>query len=460
MNMEIRMLVALGIGLILMILLIAKTKLHPVMVLIFVSAGIGVAGGMDIAEIGGVIKNGFGNTLGSIGIVIGFGMMMGQIMEKSGAARVMANTFLKLLGKKNDDLALGITGFVVSIPIFADSGYVILLPLVKAISKATKKSIVTLGFALGMGLLLANVCVPPTPGPLAAAGIFEVNMGLFILFSIAMCLPLIGVSTLCARYFGKKYYRIPGNEEGEFITAKNGDERDDSTEIESGDRELPSALVSFMPIIIPLLLIMISSIIGMVYGSGGELPVILKFLNLLGNPIIAVGLGTLAAIYGLVGSTPRNEVMDIMEQGLKGAGMILLVTGAGGALGNIISASGAGDSIAQMLSKSPIPVIVIPFVISAVLRLVQGSGTVAVITAASLTAPILIPMGVNPIFAAFSACIGSQLFAIFNDSFYWLVVRSTGLKTVKEQISAWSFTEFITAFAGLIEILIVNAIFG
>ena len=115
------------------------------------------------------------------------------------------------------------------------------------------------------------------PGPLAAAGIFEVNMGLFILFSIAMCLPLIGVSTLCARYFGKKYYRIPGNEEGEFITAKNGDERDDSTEIESVDRELPSALVSFMPIIIPLLLIMISSIIGMVYGSGGELPVIFSF---------------------------------------------------------------------------------------------------------------------------------------------------------------------------------------
>lgn len=194
--------------------------------------------------------------------------------------------------------------------------------------------------------------------------------------------------------------------------------------------------------------------------KGKEVPIAIQFIQLIGNPVIAVAAGLLVAIYGLVPTRPRDEVIDILERGLKGVGMILLVTGAGGALGNVIKVSGAGDYIAKILASCSIPAIIIPFVISAVLRLIQGSGTVAVITAASLTAPILIPMGVNPMFATFSACIGSQLFAIFNDSFYWLVVRFTGLKEVKEQLTAWSGTEFITAAFGLVELLIVNAIWG
>jgi len=455
--MGINIILALTIGILLMVILITKTKLHPGLVIIFVSALIGLFGGMDIISIGGVIKNGFGNTLASIGIVICFGMMMGQIIEKSGAAKVMARSFIKLLGEKNNDLAMAVTGFVVSIPIFADSGYVVLSPLVKAISKNTKKSIVTLSFALGMGLLIANVCVPPTPGPLAAAGIYGINIGLYIVFSIIMSIPLLIVTTIVSRIIGEKYYRIPGDNEGEFITSREEALNYVAQAASNDENEiLPSVTASFAPIVLPLVLIMISSILGLIYTDAATMPVAAQIFSLLGNPIIAVGIGVIAAIYGLTGKENRETVLDTMEEGLKSAGMILLVTGAGGSLGNIISTSGAGDVIANTLSHSPIPLIIIPFVISAVLRLVQGSGTVAVTTAASLTAPILLPLGVNPYLAVFSACIGSQLFAIFNDSFFWLVVKSTGLKSIKDQLGAWSMTEFITSCFGLAEILIVS----
>lgn len=215
---EARILIALAVGLVVLVLLIAKTKVHPCLAIILVSAGIAVGGGISINEVSSIISKGFGNTLGSIGLVIGFGVMMGQVMEETDAAKVMANSFLKLMGNKHEELALGITGVVVSIPIFADSGFVVLSPLAKAISQKTKKSVVTLGFSLGMGLLLANVCIPPTPGPLGAAGIYGVNIGMFMLFAIAMCVPLLFVSVACAKFFGEKYYRIPGKEAGHYLT--------------------------------------------------------------------------------------------------------------------------------------------------------------------------------------------------------------------------------------------------
>ncbi|MEG1291982.1 MAG: SLC13 family permease, partial [Lachnospiraceae bacterium] len=195
-----RMMIGLVIGIILLVILVLKTKVHAFLALIISCAVVGVIGGMPIVDttlengtVFGIInsiKNGFGGTLGNIGIIIGFGVMMGQLFEVSGAAEKMAQTFLKLFGKKREEEALALTGFLVSIPIFCDSGFVILAPIAKAISRVTKKSVISLGVALAAGLVITHSLVPPTPGPLGVCGIFNYDVGKYILFSILLALPM------------------------------------------------------------------------------------------------------------------------------------------------------------------------------------------------------------------------------------------------------------------------------
>ena len=227
-----RMLIGLAIGIAVLIFLVLKTKVQAFLALIICTVIVGVVGGMPLLnttiEVDGVektfgiinsITSGFGGTLGSIGIIIGFGVMMGQIFEVTGAAKRMAYTFLKLFGKKREEEALALTGFLVSIPIFCDSGFVVLAPIAKAISRATKKSFIGLGVALAAGLVITHSLVPPTPGPLGVCGIFGIDVGSFILLTIILALPMTIACIAYSRlYLSKKYYRIP-NEDGEVVEA-------------------------------------------------------------------------------------------------------------------------------------------------------------------------------------------------------------------------------------------------
>lgn len=453
----VQVLVSLAVGIFLLILLVVKTKVHPILAIVFSAAFIGVAGGLPIDAVAGHITAGFGDTLAGIGLVIGFGVMMGQIMEESGAARVMARTFLKVLKNKHEELALALTGFFVSIPIFADSGFVILSPLAKAISKSTKKSLITLGSALAVGLCLTHVTVPPTPGPLGVAGIYGINVGQFMLFSLAMGIPLVFVVVLTAKYTGKKYFKIV-NENDEIVDADRQKTENYVPDF-GNDENLPSVFMSFAPILIPILLILMNTVLG-AFVSSENVVLVVEIAKFIGSPVLAVGIGLLIAIYGLVPKADKDTVSAIMEKGICSSGTILLVTGAGGSLGRIIQESGAGQNLAEVLINSPIHVLILPFIISAALKIIQGSGTVAMTTAASLTAPILIPMGVNPMFAAYAACIGSQCGSIFNDSMYWIFNRTLGLTKTKEQMECWCLPLIIMAVCGMAELLIVNAIFG
>lgn len=450
-----QMILGLCIGIALLIFLILKTKVHAFPALIIAAAITGLIGGMTPESVVSTISKGFGNTLGSIGIIIGFGVMMGQIFEVSGAAEKMAQTFLKYLGKKREELALALTGFMVSIPIFCDSGFVILSPLAKALSKKTKKSIVSLGVSLAVGLVITHSLVPPTPGPLGVAGIFNVNVGSFILWGLVLAVPMTLVGMLYAKWLGKRIYQIPGDDGESWIRSPYqapvyGDLDN------MNDKHLPSAIAAFAPIVLPVILILMNSIISAVKITG---PVATIF-GFLGSPVIAVGIGLLIAIYTLTLKTPRKATLAEMEKGIKAAGIIILVTGGGGALGQVLRDSGAGQYIAEMIAKSPLPAILLPFIVASLVRLVQGSGTVAMITSASITAPIIATLGVNPLFAALAASMGSLVFSYFNDSYYWVVTRIIGIDDAKEQIRVWSFTTTIVWAVGLVELLIVNAIFG
>jgi GntP family gluconate:H+ symporter len=450
-----QLILALFIGLVFLIFLILKTKVHAFLALIIGAVTIGLIAGLDTNKIADAISAGFGGTLGNIGIIIGFGVMMGEIFQISGAAKRMAHTFLKLFGKGREEVALGLTGFLVSIPIFCDSGFVILSPIMKALSRQTRKSVVSLGVALAAGLVITHSLIPPTPGPLGVAGTFGVDVGHFILLGIAVSVPMAAACILYAHWLGKRIYQIPSEdgenwERPEYVKS----EQNAAGKISEEDISMmPSALISFMPLIVPIILILINTISK---AAGKTEGLLFQTLIFLGTPIIAVGIGLLISIYTLARKMSRKETLEKMETGIRSAGIIILVTGGGGALGRVLQTSGIGNYIAAQISQLPIPVIVLPFLIATLIRFAQGSGTVAMITSAGITAPIVYAAGGNMMLGAFAACIGSLFFSYFNDSFFWVTNRLMGISDTKEQIRCWSFTTTIAWAVGFIELMIMD----
>ncbi len=447
-----QMLIALFIGIVLLILLILKTKVHAFLGLIIAAVVIGLVGGMPAADVPKSIINGFGGTLGSIGIIIGFGVMMGQIFDKTGAAERMALTFIKLFGKKREHWAMALTGFIVSIPIFCDSGFVIVSPIAKAISKKTRRSIVAIAGPLAAGLVITHSLVPPTPGPLGVAGTFGVDVGKFILLGIAISIPMAIVATLYCQWLGKRIYQLPADNEEGWERPEKIEEVSDMEALKPS-RPLPSAFESFLPLLFPIVLILLNNIFS---AAGISDTGIGKVVTFLGTPIIAVGIGLLLAIFVLGRKMDRKTVLAEMDTGIKSAGIIILVTGGGGALGQILKDSGTGTYVAELLAKTPIPIIILPFLIATLVRFIQGSGTVAMVTAAGICAPILQAAGANMMLGAFAACIGSLFFSYFNDSYFWVVNNLMGFKDTKEQIRNWSVTSTVAWGVGFVELMILS----
>lgn len=459
-----QMLVGLLVAIALLIFLVLKTKVHAFLALIIAAVVAGVVGGMPMQDlllddgktlgVINAIKTGFGGTLGSIGIIIGFGVMMGQIFEATGAAQRMAQTFLKLFGKGREEEALALTGFFVSIPIFCDSGFIILSPIAKAISKVTKKSVISLGIALAAGLVITHTMIPPTPGPLGVAGIYGVDVGTFILYAFVLAIPMTIACMIYARKVGKKIYQLPNDDNTGYIRPEY--EEPNYEEVHNLDmKNTPSTIESFGPLVLPIILILLNTVTDAMKLEGG----VWEVLQFLGDPIVAVGLGLLLAIFTLGRRLTKDEILFEMEKGMKSAGIILLVTGGGGAFGQVIKDSGLGVYIANMIAETPIPIIILPFIIATAMRFIQGSGTVAMMTAASITAPIIVASGENPILGAFACCIGSLFFSYFNDSYFWVVNNTLGIKNVKEQIRVWSLTSTIAWAVGFVELIVLSIIF-
>jgi len=458
-----QMLIGLLIGIVLLIFMVLKTKIQAFLALIITTVVIGVIGGMPLNTITldngtkfGILQSitsGFGNTLSSIGIIIGFGVMLGAIFEETGAAKRMALCFLKVFGKNKEEEAMAFTGFLVSIPIFCDSGFIILSPIAKAISKVTKKSLISLGVALAAGLVITHTMVPPTPGPLGVCGIFGIDVGEFILLALVLSIPMTIVAIIYARkYIAKKLNWIV-NEKDEIVPAPVGTVASDDA-INLDEKDLPSTFSSFLPILLPVVLILINTVSTATKMTGG----IFTILIFLGQPIVAVGIGLLTAIFVLGQKMSRKEILSFMEQGMMSAGIIMLVTGGGGALGQIIKDSGLGTYMAEGITAMHVPIILLPILISTVMRFIQGSGTVAMTTAASISAPIILASGANPVLSALACCVGSCFFSYFNDSYFWVVNRTLGVSEAKDQIRVWSITTTIIWAVGCLEVLLLSLV--
>ena len=455
------MLLGLVIGIAVMVMLVSKTKVHTFIALMIAAIITGIVGGMplvdqnigDEAVVGLVtaLKDGFGNTLKSTGIIIGLGVMMGGILEKSGAAEKMAYSFIKAVGKRREEWALAITGWFISIPVFADSAIVIFAPLCKAISKVSGKSIVGLALAMAAGLQLTHCLVPPTPGPTTAASMLGVDVGQMIICGTLISIPMLIIAVLYCKYIGKKIYQVP-TENGSFEKKEFKEEyiktMDDLDTLIS-NKNLPGLGMSVAPIIIPLVLILAQTVCSLI----GYENAVLAFA---GEPIIALSVGTIIAIYGLMEKHDNKEVLHIMDDAIKSTGIIMLITGAGGSLGNVVKVSGVGTALGESVMKLPLPAILIPFVIAALMRIALGSATVAITTAASLSAPLMGVLTVSPLLMAVSCCVGAISFSYFNDSGFWVWNEMFGVTELKDQVRCKTAISLIMSAVGVIELLIVG----
>lgn len=444
-----------------LIYLALRTRVHILVAMLIAASIAGLSGGLSASETVKAISGGFGSTLGSIGIVIGLGIMMGRVLEVSGAAERIAYSIIKWLGKKKESWAMAITGYIVSIPIFVDSAFVILFPLVKALSQKSKTSILTLAIALAGGLILTHHVVPPTPGPLGVAGIFGVDIGAMLLSGLFLAIPSIIGIVLYAQWLGRRYpdFKVPeiAQTPEELRSAHNQYLK------EKEGKKLPSLFLSILPIIVPILLIFIDTTMGMIskFDQLSYLPETFfgQVFSFLGSPIIALSISVLIAVYTLMPKNSKEETIDRLEEGLQAAGIILLVTGAGGALGAVLRESGTGTLIAEHVALLPISPILIPFIIATLVRIIQGSGTVAMITAASISAPVIAQFpDVNPLVAAQAATIGALFFSYFNDSMFWVVNRMLGAKDVKMQMMIWSIPTTIAWLIGFLSLLILDMV--
>ncbi len=450
-----QMLIGLATGIAVLLILAMKTRIHVFVALILAALVTGLIGGLPFDSVIGSITKGFGSTLGSTGIIIGLGVFVGAVLERSGSAEQMAFTIIKWIGKAKEEWALAVTGYLVAIPVFSDSGLIILTPLARSLSRMTGKSVVGLGLALATGLQLAHVFIPPTPGPLAVAGILEIDMGMMILWGIIMTVPTLILCTLYAKWLGKKIYMIP-NEDGTDFKRKDFKaeyiKSIDNLEQIYKDKNLPGAWLSFAPILIPLVLILGNTTVSFLEMEG----TFADLIKMLGHPVIALIIGLLIALYGLARGLSKEEVNKAIDDGAKSTGMILFITGAGGALGYVVRDAGIGNALGEAVLNIGIPGILIPFVIAALMRIALGSATVALITAATLTAPLVPQLGLNPTLVAMSTYAGAVSFSYFNDSGFWVFNGLYGLKEVKDQFMAKTMVSFIGSFATLATVLIFD----
>ena len=398
-----------------------RFNLHPFLALLFAAIFFGLLSGMPLSAVATAIQTGFGNTLGSIGILIIAGTIIGVFLEKSGGAFALAERLLRLIGQKNVSTAMALIGWVVAIPVFSDSGFVILTPLNKALTKKAGLSLAGTAVALGLGLSAAHALVPPTPGPIAAAGILGADLGTVIGLAIPVSLFALFFGWLWATRVAARTYIDPVPEVNE-------------AQVEQREQGAPGALHTLAPILLPLVLIILRSIAQLPsepMGSGALTQTVL----FIGEPMIALLIGVLIAFtLPKTFSTKLLSTGGWVGQGLLDAAIIIMITGAGGAFGMVLRESGIAQVIGDALGDANLG-IWLPFILAAGIKSAQGSSTVALITTASIVAPLLTTLGLDGDTAKALVVLvigaGSLVVSHANDSFFWIFTQMTDME-VKE----------------------------
>ena len=453
------LIIAFVVAVVLMIVAISKWKVHPflsimgVSVLLALLAGIPLVKTGDTNGIADVIGAGFSGTFSSIGIVIILGALIGSILEQTGAALKLADMVVKLVGQKNPELALELMGWVVSIPVFCDSGFVILDPIRKALVKRTGSSSVAATVALSAGLYISHVFIPPTPGPIAAASTLGIGDNLLLVIGLGvLCsiFPLIA-GLVYAKFIGKKVKSADEIAASEEVVKTY-------EELVAGYGKLPGGFNALAPIIIPVILMALGTIGKQVGVTGFAL----DLLSFLGTPIIALAVGTIFAIAQLAGAKKMGEFYKITNETLKTVGPILFVTAAGGVLGKVISSTSMVSYITENANFLMSLGIFFPFLLAAILKTAQGSSTVAITTTAGIMAPLMGSLGLDtPALAALTVMAigaGAMTVSHANDSYFW-VVTNFGEMTPDQGYKTQTMLTLVMGIASIIGIFILSLFF-
>jgi gluconate:H+ symporter, GntP family len=431
---------ALGIGII--ILLTAVFRIHAFFALLIACFVVGLGVQMPVATIINVTKQGFGHIMQSLGFIIVLGTTLGVILEHTGSTRVMANWILKRIGEKKAPLAMSITGFIVGLPIFCDSGYIVLNGLNKSLSKRTGISMIIMSTSLATGLYSVHCLIPPHPGAAAAAGTIGVDYGKLILMGMVVAIPAMLVGYAWARYAGKKF-KIDGPAEAS---------------VEMPAKTAPSVISSFLPVIIPIILIGIKSFLAI--EAGKAVPAWMHLFLITGDPVIALTIGVVLALVAMR-SWKKGDIGKLLQEAAEKAGGILVIIGAGGAFGAILAATQVGEHVSNAFNLQALGIF-FPFMLTAVLKTAQGSSTVAIITASSIILPLLPSLGLQSemgkLLAVLSMGAGSMTISHANDAYFWVISKFSGLE-MRPMLQVYSIATLLMGSVTLFVVYVLSLIY-
>jgi Gnt-I system low-affinity gluconate transporter len=436
----------------LLLFMVLKLKVSAFISLLITAIYVGIIAGMPLNGITKAIQDGMAGTLGFVATVVGLGAIFGQMLESSGGAESLAHYLLKKFGKDRASWAMVITGFIVAIPVFLDVGFIILVPIIYALARDSKKSLLYYGIPLLAGLAVTHSFIPPTPGPVAVADIINVQLGWVIFLGVIIGFPIaIIAGPVWGKYISNRIYIEPPTE----FNLQNKD---------YDDKNLPQFKLIAAIIAVPLILILLNTFTGLVV-SKNVIPksIWTDIVEFIGHPFSALIIATLLASYflGIKRGMGKQKILDLSTKALGPAGIIILITGAGGVLKQILVDSGIGKIMAESMADSALPPILLAWLLAAVVRVTQGSATVAMITAAGIIAPVLGEFGLNDpqrALVVLAIASGATLLSHVNDSGFWLVGKYFGM-TEKQTLQSWTVMESIIAVCGLAFTLLASLFF-
>jgi Gnt-I system low-affinity gluconate transporter len=434
-------------GIFLLFYLVIQAKLHAFVALLLVSLLVGMAAGMPFESIIRSIQQGMGGTLGFVAVVVGLGAIFGQMLEVSGGAERLAQSLIKKFGEDKTPVALGLTGFLVAIPVFFDVGFIIFVPLIYGLAKKTGRSLLYYGIPLLAGLAVTHSFIPPTPGPTAVAELIGAELGWVIFFGIITGIPAMLIAgPLFGKYIANKIHiEVP-----EYM----------NVEEKEHEQPLPSFGIIAGIILVPLVLILLNTVSTVLLPKDNTFYLLFTFL---GHPFVALLIAVLLSFYllGVKRGHSKQEIQFIANKALEPAGIIILVTGAGGVFKQILIDSGVGTVLAGMMTASTLPPILLAFIIACTVRIAQGSATVAMVTTASLIAPLINSLQLSPPalgLIVISIASGATILSHVNDSGFWLVNRYFGMD-VKDTLRSWTVMETLIALVGFKIVLVISLFF-
>jgi len=446
--MDSTLLLAIGIGIIVLLFLILRLKVQAFLALLIASIVVGVIAGMEPYSIVETIQKGMGGTLGFVAVVVGLGAMFGAILEHSGGAEAIASFLLNRFKEKGTSWALMITGFLIAIPVFFDVAFIILVPMIYSIQRKSGKSLLLYAIPLLAGLAITHSFIPPTPGPVAVADILKADLGWVIVFGFIVGIPTAIVSgPLFAKYISKRIHI---------------DAPAILSNIQAEDRKRPSVAMILAIIGLPILLIVCNTVLNSPMADHWASDTVKAWLKMIGHPFVALILANLIAWYllGVRRGTSRKVLQTITSKSLGPAGIIILLTGAGGVFKQMLIETGAGVMLANYFAELRLGIFVVAFLITALVRILQGSATVAMITGAGVVAALL---EATPLSSTDTALLviaiasGASILSHVNDSGFWLVSKYLGMDE-KQTFRSWTVMTTILSLVGISTVGILSLI--